>query len=162
MEEVESVVFHLGITPEVVVEIVSNTEGGEEALDGKLGIYGRMKVEHYVVYDPGQQTGGGPLRVYALQAGRLVRTDETWFDDIGLGVTLWRGQYRGCEDTWLRWCNRDGAVIPTGEERAEAERERAETEHARAEAERERAEAERARAERLAAKLRAAGIDPDA
>ena len=123
------------------MEIVSNTEGGEEALDGKLGIYGRMKVEHYVVYDPGQQTGGEPLRVYALERGRLVRTDETWFDDIGLGVTLWRGEYQGCEDTWLRWCNRDGAVIPTGEERAEAER---------------------ARAERLAAKLRAAGIDPDA
>ena len=148
MEEDESVVFHLGITPEVVVEIVSNTEGGEEALDGKLGIYGRMKVEHYVVYDPGQQTEGEPLRVYALQAGRLVRTDETWFDDIGLGVTLWRGSYQGCGDTWLRWCDCDGAVIPTGEERAEAERARA--------------EAERERAERLAAKLRAAGIDPDA
>jgi hypothetical protein len=94
-----------------------------------------------VVFDPGQQTGASRCAFYALQAGRLVRTDETWFDDIGLGVTLWRGQYRGCEDTWLRWCNRDGAVIPTGEERAEAERERA---------------------ERLAAKLRAAGIDPNA
>jgi hypothetical protein len=176
VEEVESVVFHLGITPEVVVEIVSNTEGGEEEPDGKLGIYGRIKVAHYVVYDPGQQTGGEPLRVYALERGRLVRTDETWFDDIGLGVTLWRGEYQGCGDTWLRWCDRDGAVIPTGEERAERERaraeaeraraeaaeERAETEHARAEAERERAEAERERAERLAAKLRAAGIDPDA
>jgi hypothetical protein len=47
-------------------------------------------------------------------------------------------------------------------ERAEAERERAEAERERAEAERERAEAERERAERLAAKLRALGIDPDA
>ena len=103
---------------------------------------------HYVVYDPGQQTGGEPLRVYALERGQLVRTDETWFDDIGLGVTLWRGSYQGCGDTWLRWCDRDGAVILTGEERAEAERARA--------------EAERERAERLAAKLRAAGIDPDA
>jgi hypothetical protein len=63
-------------------------------------------------------------------------------------VTLWRGSYQGCGDTWLRWCDRDGAVILTGEERAEAERARA--------------EAERERAERLAAKLRAAGIDPDA
>ena len=141
MKEAESFVLHLGVTPEVVVEIVSNTEGGEEALDGKLGIYGRMKVEHYVVYDPGQQIGGEPLCVYALERGRLVRTNETWFDDIGLGVTLWRRQYRGYEDTWLRWCDRDGAVIPTGEERAEAAKERA---------------------ERLEAKLRVAGIDPDA
>jgi hypothetical protein len=130
VEEDESVVFHLGITPDVV-EIVSNTEGGEEEPDGKLGIYGRIKVAHYVVYDPGQQTGGEPLRVYALEGGRLVRTDETWFDDIGLGVTLWRGEYQGCEDAWLRWCDRAGAVIPTGEERAEAERARAEAEHAR-------------------------------
>jgi len=134
-------IWEYGKPPEVVVEIVSNTEGGEEEPDGKLGIYERIKVARYVVFDPGQQTGGEPLRVYALQAGRLVRTDETWFDDIGLGVTLWRGEYQGCEDTWLRWCDRDGAVIPTGEERAETER---------------------ARAERLAAKLRAAGIDPDA
>jgi len=155
-------IWEYGKPPEVVVEIVSNTEGGEEALDGKLGIYGRIKVERYVVYDPGQQTGSAPLRIYALKGGRLVRTDETWFEEISLGVTLWRGQYRGWEDTWLRWCDREGAVILTGQERAEAERARAEAERARAEAERERAEAERERAERLAAKLRAAGIDPDA
>jgi Uma2 family endonuclease len=134
-------IWEYGKPPEVVVEIVSNTEGGEEALDGKLGIYERIKVDRYVVYDPGQQTGSEPLRIYALKGGRLVRTDETWFEEIGLGVTLWRGQYRGCEDTWLRWCDRGGVVILTGQERAEAER---------------------ARAERLAAKLRAAGIDPDA
>ena len=141
-------IWMYGKPPDVVVEIVSNTEGGEEEPDGKLGIYGRIKVAHYVVYDPGRQMGSEPLRVYALERGRLVRTDETWFDDLGLGVMLWRGPYQGCEDTWLRWCDRDGAVILTGEERAEAERARA--------------EAERARAERLAAKLRAAGIDPDA
>jgi regulator of protease activity HflC (stomatin/prohibitin superfamily) len=56
---------------------------------------------------------------------------------------------------WLRWCDQEGNVIPTGAELAEAER-------ARAEAEQRRAEAERARAERLAARLRALGIDPDA
>ena len=140
MKEAESFVLHLGVTPEVVVEIVSNTEGGEEEPNGKLGIYGRIKVERYVVYDPGQQTGDEPLRIYTYRGGHLVRTDERWFDDIGLGVTLWRGEYQGCEDTWLRWCDREGTVIPTGAERAEDER---------------------ARAERLAARLRAAGIEPD-
>ena len=148
-------IWEYGKPPELVVEIVSNTEGAEEQPDGKLGIYGRIGVARYVVYDPGQQTGSEPLRIYTLSRGRLTRTDETWFDEIGLGVTRWRGQYQGSEDTWLRWCDGNGAVIPTGEERAEAEQ-------ARAEAERERAEAERARAERLAARLRAAGIDPDA
>jgi hypothetical protein len=86
--------------------------------------------------------------VYVLSQGQLRRTEERWFEEVGLGVALWRGVYEGSEETWLRWCDRDGGLILTGEERAEAE-------HARAEAERE-------RAERLAAKLRAAGIDPDA
>ena len=141
-------IWEYGKPPEVVVEIVSNSEGAEEKPDGKLGIYGRIGVARYVVYDPGLQTGSEPLRVYALSRGRLERSDEMWFEEVGLGVVLWRGRFEGCEATWLRWCDRNGAVIPTGEERAEAERTRA--------------EAERERAERLAAKLRAAGIDPDA
>ncbi len=148
-------IWEYGKPPDLVVEIVSNAEGGEERTDGKLGIYAQMRVGRYVVYDPGLWTGVEPLRVYALSHGQLERTEERWFEELGLGVMLWRGVYDGCEETWLRWCDRDGVVIPTGEERAEAER-------IRAEAERERAEAERERAERLAAKLRAAGIDPDA
>ena len=162
-------IWEYGKPPDLVVEIVSNAEGGEERVDDKLGIYAQMRVGRYVVYDPGQQTGAELLRVYALSHGQLVRTEERWFEELGLGVVLWQGVYEGSEETWLRWCDRDGAIIPTGEERAEAERiraeaerERAEAEHARAEAERIRAEAERERAERLAAKLRAAGIDPDA
>jgi ribosomal protein L14E/L6E/L27E len=63
-------------------------------------------------------------------------------------VRLWEGEYEGVKAVWLRWCDQEGIVIPTGAELAEAERQRA--------------EAERARAERLAARLRALGIDPDA
>ena len=169
-------IWEYGKPPELVVEIVSNAEGGEEQWDGKLGTYGRIGVGWYVVYDPGLRTGAEALRVYVLSQGQLRRTEERWFEEVGLGVVLWRGVYEGSEETWLRWCDRAGVVIPTGAERAaaeqvraeseraraEAEQERAEAERARAEAERERAESERARAERLAAKLRAAGIDPDA
>ena len=107
-----------------------------------------------MVYDPELLIGQEALRIYALNDDRLERTNETWFEQINLGITLWRGQFEGCEDTWLRWCDREGTVIPTGAERAEAERARADAEHARA-------EAERARAEWLAARLRAAGIEPD-
>ncbi|MDW8350345.1 MAG: Uma2 family endonuclease [Anaerolineae bacterium] len=133
-------IWEYGKPPEVVVEIVSNEEGDEERADGKLRIYAQMGVVRYVVYDPALHTGSEPLRLYALMHGRLRRTDETWFDEVQLGVMLWRGVYEEREDIWLRWCDRNGVVVPTGAERAEAERRRA---------------------ERLAAKLRAAGIDPE-
>ncbi len=141
-------IWEYGKPPDLVVEIVSNTEGGEERADGKLGVYAQMGVGRYVVYDPALWIGDEPLRVYVLGQGEFKRTEERWFEELGLGVVLWRGVYEGCEETWLRWCDREGVIIPTGAEHAAAERARA--------------EAERERAERLAAKLRAAGIDPDA
>ncbi|MBC7824136.1 MAG: Uma2 family endonuclease, partial [Candidatus Parcubacteria bacterium] len=55
---------------------------------------------------------------------------------------------------WLRWCDRDGQIILTGAERADAERQRAD-------AERQRADAERQRADHLAECLRAMGVNPD-
>ncbi|MFQ3684434.1 MAG: Uma2 family endonuclease, partial [Roseiflexus sp.] len=86
-------------------------------------------------------------RTYTPCAGALLR-------DVGLGVRLWEGVYEEVAAQWLRWCDADGNLIPTGAELAAQE-------HARAEAERQRAEAERQRAERLAARLRALGVDPD-
>jgi hypothetical protein len=55
--------------------------------------------------------------------------------------------FEGTSRSWLRWCTRDGVVVPTGAERAQAESERA--------------QAAEARAQYLAARLRALGIDPD-
>jgi len=96
-----------------------------------------------------------------------VPTERAWFEAVGLGLTAWEGTYEGRRERWLRWCRADGTVVPTGAERADAERERADAERGRADAERERAESERDRAdterehaERLAARLRALGIDP--
>ena len=37
---------------------------------------------------------------------------------VGLGLRLWQGKFEGFEDTWLRWCDANGEIIPTGEERA--------------------------------------------
>jgi hypothetical protein len=75
-------------------------------------------------------------------------------DRIGLGYTLWYGEYKGMTDTWLRWTDANGVMLPTETEyRNEA--------LSFAEQERTRAEQERTRAERLAEKLRAMGINPD-
>ena len=144
--------WEFGKVPEVVVEIVSNREGGE--LGHKLDGYARMGVLYYVVYDPQLKLKGATLRVFVLRDGEYQELDRPYLSRLGLGLKLWDGVFEDREDTWLRWCDGQGNVIMTGEERARMEAERADDEAvARREAEN--------RAAQLAAKLRELGVDPD-
>jgi Uma2 family endonuclease len=145
-------VWRFGKSPEVVIEIVSNTEGDE--LGKKLQIYEQMRASYYIVYDPTQQLGEQILRVYELRGRYYAQKPENWLEQVGLGVTLWEGEFEGRQDVWLRWCYQDGNVLLTGDELAEQERQRAEQAEQRAE------QAEQ-RAQLLAERLRAMGIDPD-
>lgn len=138
-------VWKFGKPPEVVIEIVSNKVGDE--VGEKLRIYEHMRVSYYVVYDPNQQLGNKVLSVYELRGRRFFETEQTWLEQVGLGLTLWQGEFEAREDTWLRWCYQDGKVLPTGDERA-------------AQAEQRVSQAEQ-RALLLAERLRAMGIDPD-
>jgi Uma2 family endonuclease len=143
-------IWEYGKPPDVVIEIVSNTEGGET--DEKLQKYARLGVTYYVIFDPLKQAQPEPLRIYSLRDGRYVRMRERWLPQVGLGLTLWEGAYEDKQDVWLRWCDQDGNLVATGAEQSEIERQRAEQE-------RQRAEQERQRAERLAAQLRALGVE---
>ena len=152
--------------PDVVIEIVSNREGGE--LDRKRQRYAQLGIGYYLAFDPQRHLGETLAQCYELRGRTYAPCERLWLADVGLGVTLWEGVYEGVRATWLRWCDDQGQVIPTGAELVEQERQRAEQEHQRAEQERQRAEQERQRAEqerqraeRLAARLRALGIDPD-
>ena len=69
--------------------------------------------------------------------------------------------YLGVKDKQLRYYNSAGELVATPEEEAQQERKKAEQERVRAQLEQEKAEQERARAEKLAAQLRALGIEPD-
>ena len=141
-------VWHHGKTPELVVEIVSNQKGDE--LGRKLQQYKQMRVPIYVVLDPDQQIQDELVAVYLLNGFGYRKANTLRFPEIGLGLTIWEGEFEGRTAHWLRWTDLDGVLIPTGNE----QRMRAEQAAARA------AE-EKARAERLAAQLRAAGIEPD-
>lgn len=144
--------WEFGKAPEVVVEIVSNRDGNE--LGSKKRDYARIGIAYYVVYDPIHQLGEETLHVFEWRAGTYIPRTDHYLTGVGLGVTLWEGTYEGKHDIWLRWCDQQGNVIPTGAERAEREAQRAEREA-------QRAEREAQRAERLAAKLRELGFDPD-
>jgi hypothetical protein len=172
-----------GDLPIVVLEFLSETDGGEYSLRmipplGKWHFYERvLKVPTYGILEP----EGGLLEIYRLQGERYVLEipDENgrhWFEALQLFLGTWRGEKEGRSGYWLRWWDAQGSLLPWAIEqvemerqrtemerqRAEAESQRAEAESQRAEAESQRAEAESQRAERMAELLRAQGIDPDA
>jgi Uma2 family endonuclease len=151
-----------GHTPFLVIELLS--ESTEENDRGrKKEIYAGLNVVDYVLFDPID------LRLEVLRRNPdwewhpVAPVDGVYpLASLPVGLAVREGTFQGVKDQWLRLIGADGRVVPTAEERAEAERGRAEAERGRAEAERGRAEAERERAERLLARLRAAGIDPEA
>lgn len=122
-----------GKPPEVVIEIVSNKEGGE--LDRKMERYAKLHVDQYVVFDPDLQLSEEKLQVFDLARGKFEKRPATAsYDSVeGLGLALWEGAFEGQVETWLRWIDPQGKPIPTGAERAE----------------------------KLAAKLRELGVDPE-
>lgn len=152
-------IWEFGKVPDVVIEIVSNTKGNEASR--KLQRYAQWGAPYYVIYDPQLLVQEAELVVYELHVGQYLPRPDYCLPRIQLSLTLWEGLFEDKVDRWLRWCDGDGNLFPTGAELAEQERQRAEQEHQRAEQERQRAEEAQVRAERYAAQLRALGIDPD-
>ena len=145
--------WEYGKPPDVVIEIVSNKKGREAGY--KMRQYARLRVWYYVIFDPAYYLSKQLLRVYELHSGQYQLVENHWLNELGLGLTVWYGTYEGARDTWwLRWCDEQGQMLPTKEENM------VQANH-RAEQERQRAEQERQRAERLAARLRAMGIEEE-
>jgi hypothetical protein len=143
-----------GDVPEVVMEFLSDTDGEEYSHRrvlpvGKWYFYEEvLKVPNYVIFEP----DSGLLEVYRLVSGHYVLElpdfeGRHWFEGLGLFLGTWRGLKEDREGYWLRWWDQEGHLLPWAIERVEQERLRAEQ--------------ERLRADRLAALLRAQGIDPD-
>jgi Uma2 family endonuclease len=151
-----------GDIPIIVMEFVSDIEETEYSVKatyppGKWFFYERiLKVPNYIIFEP----DNGSIEMYQLQSTEqyiLQQPDENqryWIADINLYLGVWQGTRENRTGKWLRWWDEQGNLLLWGGELAEQERQRAEQEH-------QRAEQEHQRAERLAAQLRAAGIEPE-
>lgn len=113
-------VWKFGKAPEVVVEIASNTKGGES--DKKFQKYAQIGCWYYVIFDPQQLIQKEYLRVYQLSTGRYVLKQDWQLDQVGLGLTLWEGKFEGLYEQWLRWCDAEENLLFTGEEGRNQER----------------------------------------
>ncbi|MEM8604271.1 MAG: Uma2 family endonuclease [Cyanobacteria bacterium P01_H01_bin.121] len=149
------------IAPQVVFEILSPGNTRAE-MSRKLLFYDRFGVEEYYLYDPDTHNLSGWIRrdrfldVIEPMANWVSPRLQIRFDlsTAELQVFTVSGQ------PFLSYTE----IAQRAEQehqRAEQERQRAEQERQRAEQEHQRAEQERQRADRLAAQLRAMGLDPD-
>ena len=135
----------MGGVPDVAIEIVSDLRGEEEG--EKMRTYARLNIPYYVIYDPDEVLRHGVLRTFERSGKRYKAIPACEFDDIGLGLKLWDGEYEGHHDTWVRWCDLNGNLVPTGKERADDEKRRADDEQRRADDEQRRADDEKHRAD---------------
>jgi Uma2 family endonuclease len=153
-------IWEYGKIPDLVLEIVSNRDGGEA--DEKLERYASMGVPYYVIYDPflylaskapkakaaRQTKTAANIRIFELKVGRYIETLRSRkVEQLNLGFTTWTGTYEGVTGEYLRWTDARGQMLRTRSEVIE--------QLAIQNAE------QQARAEKLAAKLRELGVDPE-
>ncbi len=142
------------IAPQVVFEVLSPGNTTKE-MSRKLLFYNHYGVEEYYIYDPDSNELTGLERL----DGGLTPIEEmdSWVSPR-LGI-----RFELTPSTLNLYDAEDNLFLTPVElrQRAEREAQRANQEYERAEQEKSRAEQEKSRAERLAAKLKALGIDPD-
>lgn len=139
-----------GEMPVIVMEFISDIESEVEYSTkptyppGKWFFYERiLKVPNYAIFEPDL----GTLEVYRLGDQRryeIQAPDENnryWIDEMKLFLGVWHGSRENRTGFWLRWWNEQQDLLLWSSEVAQQERQRA---------------------ERLAAQLRAAGIEPEA
>jgi Uma2 family endonuclease len=147
------------VAPLIVLEFVSG-DGSEERdktpKKGKFWVYERaIRVPFYGIYEVKRAR----VEVYQLLNGRyqLMEANERNhypIEPLGVELGIWQGQYQNMEFPWLRWWDALGNLLLTAEERLEQEQQEKELAQ-------QQAEQERQRAERLAAQLRALGVEPE-
>ncbi|NET55804.1 MAG: Uma2 family endonuclease [Symploca sp. SIO2E6] len=151
---------------------------GETIKPGNFWVYEQIiKIPYYGIYEVKNRK----LEFYHLQGTYYEKLQPNerghyLINPLGVEIGLWQGSYLNQNQLWLRWWDIQGNLLLIGDERALLEQQRAEQERQRAQQQQQRAQQQQQQAQqqqqraeqaeqkaaRLAEKLRAMGIDPDA
>jgi Uma2 family endonuclease len=139
-----------GRSPDVVVELLSQTTKQGD-LTIKKDIYEKtLKTHEYFAYDPDSR------ELLGWRLGKTYAPIEPdvrgwlWSEQLGLWLGFWQGFYLGYDLLWLRFFDADGRVVPTF---AETARQKADAAEQQLSIARQQADAEKQRADALAAEL---------
>lgn len=152
-----------GDLPLIVLEFISETEGGEYSINpyypyGKWYFYERiLEIPLYGIFQPKT----GELDLYRLVDGKYESQlqDENkrfWIAEVNLFLGVWVGNKSQIQTNWLRWWDRSGKILLWGSEMIEQKREIALIERQKAETA---LEQERATNQKLVQKLKDLGVE---
>ncbi|HBQ97348.1 MAG TPA: hypothetical protein DD761_02290 [Cyanobacteria bacterium UBA11691] len=118
------VVWQEEVHPFMIVELLSpstqredlgqTTRKESDEVPNKWEVYEQwLQVPYYIVYE-GEQDN---FRAFQLEENRYqeleIKNKELWLEELGLGLRLWQGSYKGVERLWLRFYDQSGNLIPT-------------------------------------------------
>ncbi|MCG9892603.1 MAG: Uma2 family endonuclease [Thermosynechococcaceae cyanobacterium MS004] len=134
-----------GRYPDVIIELMSPSTAKVD-LGFKKQLYDKtFKTQDYFVYNPFDANSlQGWHRNSAYQEITPNERGWLWCETLGLWLGTWTGTIDRETESWLRFYDTEGKIVPLPEEAAQ-----------------QRADAAQQRADRLAARLRELGEDPD-
>jgi Uma2 family endonuclease len=155
------VVWEEGKTPDVVIELLSESTANYDKTKKKLVYQDRMRVPEYFWYDPFNPDDWEGFAIIEGVYQPLTRDEKNRYisKKLQLALVCWQGVYRGVDTVWLRWETLDGELLLTDKEVGEQEKQRAEQEKQRAEQEKQRADDAEEEIARLRELLKNAGVD---
>ena len=128
--------------PDIVIELTSPSTWRVDHTRKKEAYARALRVPYYFIFNPDDaQMSAFLLEPGASQYRPMLAGEDGRFScaETHLQLGLWEGVFDGHHAVWLRWFDAGGALIPTANERADAESRRAEEESRRAEEESRRA-----------------------
>ncbi len=119
-------------TPDVIIELLSESTAAQDKTEKKLIYQNRLHVPAYYWYNPfdPDDWAGFSLVAGTYQAIAPNSQGQLNCQPLGLALTRWQGIYKTIATTWLRWTQPDGTLLLTA---AEQEQQRADQERQRAE-----------------------------
>lgn len=121
-----------GKTPDVVIELLSESTARYDKTTKKSLYESVLKVSEYFWFDPFNPEDRAGFR---LNGNHYQPLDNPLIcQTLGLQLVLWQGRYGYADATWLRWASLEGELLPLAAEReairANLEAARADTEAA--------------------------------
>jgi Uma2 family endonuclease len=144
-----------GKYPDVIIELSSPSTAAEDHGTKKVTYERVFHTSEYFIYDPAERELHG-WRLNGKQRYEAIQPNHNgwlWCEQLQLWLGTWDGAFQSKENTYLRFFDKDGNLVPTAAERAAAAAQHADSEKQRADSEKQRADSEKQRADAAEAEL---------